>query len=99
MASSTVTAIKKTAQSHFGKESRIYVFGSQLDDSRQGGDIDIYIETSMKDDDELLKLKIFFVIALHKIVGDQKIDVVINNLSTGKELPIYEIAKTKGMSI
>ena len=37
-----ITQIKKTILKEFGK-SDIYIFGSQLDNSKKGGDIDIFI--------------------------------------------------------
>lgn len=97
--SESVGKIKRIAMAYFGEDSRVYIFGSQLDDSQRGGDIDIYVETSIEDDDRLLNLKVFFIIELHRALGDRKIDVVINNLSGCVRLPIYEIARNEGVSI
>ena len=37
--------IKKTLKEIFG-DVKIYIFGSRLDDSKRGGDIDIFLQTS-----------------------------------------------------
>ena len=37
--------IRDSAVKYFGKNSKIYLFGSRTDDKKKGGDIDIYIET------------------------------------------------------
>jgi uncharacterized protein len=44
-----VEFIKQTARDYFGKEAKIYLFGSRVSDHKKGGDIDLYIETNSKD--------------------------------------------------
>ncbi len=36
--------IRNAVQAHFGAGSAIWLFGSRLDDSARGGDVDLYIE-------------------------------------------------------
>jgi predicted nucleotidyltransferase len=73
---SEADAIKSTflALFHSGK---IYLFGSRVDDSKKGGDIDLFLEL---DDDlsleELTDLKTQFKLMLYDSLGEQKIDVV-----------------------
>ena len=40
-----VEAIKKTAQRRFGSNARVYLFGSRIDETCRGGDIDLYISS------------------------------------------------------
>ncbi len=68
-------AIKQTFQTFFN-EGKIYLFGSRADDSRKGGDIDLYIST--KDRTELVEKKINFLVGLQREIGEQKIDVVLD---------------------
>ena len=84
---------KKLALSIFNSKD-IYLFGSRADDSLKGGDIDIYIQTDKKDD--ILKSKIIFLREFEKEFGEQKIDLLIDNKTTHKE--IFEIAK-KGIKL
>jgi len=87
--------IKQTAKNIFGEDSKIYLFGSRIHDNKRGGDIDIYIETNQKTN--IFEKKIEMLKLLHDFLGEQKIDIVINNYSTQKY--IYEIAKHDGIML
>jgi predicted nucleotidyltransferase len=39
------TIIKKLTAEIFGSDARLMLFGSRVDDTKKGGDIDLYIET------------------------------------------------------
>lgn len=54
----------------------IYLFGSRVNDTQKGGDIDLYLIPKKKFDDER-KRKIQFLIKLDKTIGEQKIDAVV----------------------
>lgn len=69
-----VAAIKEVFSQIFGI-GRIFLFGSRVDENRKGGDIDLYIVPEKKDD--LLMKKLKFLVSLKKLIGDQKIDVII----------------------
>jgi len=55
-------------------EGSVYLFGSRTDDSKRGGDIDLFIE--IKDGTDLFAKKIRFLARLKRHIGDQRIDVV-----------------------
>ena len=55
-----IKAIKEVIQSRFS-DAKIYLFGSRVDDTKKGGDIDLYIETTS---DEYDYLKVLGLIAL-----------------------------------
>jgi hypothetical protein len=40
----TIELIKELASKYFGVDSRVFIFGSRIDDSKKSGDIDLYIE-------------------------------------------------------
>ena len=67
--------IKKYFIEFFG-DGDIYLFGSRVDDSKKGGDIDLYLV--IKDHSELFEKKLKFLSRLKRVLGDQKIDVVFN---------------------
>ncbi|MFN3996116.1 MAG: nucleotidyltransferase domain-containing protein [bacterium] len=90
--------IKKYAIEMFGKDCKIYIFGSRTDNSKKGGDIDIFIETNL-DLESIQKKKIKFIVQLIKTLGEQKIDVIIFNPNLMKNLPIYTAAKKEGIRI
>ncbi len=56
------------------KNGQIYLFGSRVDDTKKGGDIDLYL--IVEDKTTLSMKRIQFLVNLKKIMGEQKIDVV-----------------------
>jgi len=62
----------------FDADAEVYLFGSRVDDSKKGGDIDLYIVPNHKNStQQLFDKKIKFLVALSLVVGEQKIDVII----------------------
>lgn len=94
-----VKTIKTIFLTHFGGKAHLWLFGSRVDDAKKGGDIDLYVETEESDLDKLLRNKRQFLIDLYMQLGEQKIDVVLNQTSLQQKLPIYEIAKTTGVKL
>jgi predicted nucleotidyltransferase len=88
-----ISAILKTKELFF-PEAKIYLFGSRVDDTRSGGDIDLYIlsETSIS---EGVKKRIDFLVMLKSLIGDQKIDVVLAEQSQNRL--IDRIARQEGV--
>ena len=85
-----VESIKKTFLDIF-EYGTIYLFGSRVDDTRRGGDIDLYIETNSEN---VLLKKIKFLSKIKQIIGDQKIDIIISKDKTRiieKEALMYGI--------
>ena len=41
--------ILNLAKKYFGEKTKVYVFGSRLEDKKAGGDIDLYIEPEIYD--------------------------------------------------
>jgi hypothetical protein len=87
---SQVLTISKAFRLCFLPNDHMWLFGSRTDLNKRGGDIDLYIETSMSAEDAG-KARIKFLTNLEIEIGEQKIDVVmkIGNF----DLPIYEITK------
>ncbi len=88
-----ISAILKAKESFF-PNSKIYLFGSRIDDTRTGGDIDLYIlfENRIADG---MKKRISFLVMLKSLIGDQKVDVVLANKSQNRL--IDEIVKQEGI--
>lgn len=91
-----IELIRKLANKYFGQDSKVYIFGSRIDDSKKGGDIDIYIETFIEN---IVNNKILFLIELEKKIGEQKIDLIIYNPNLMEEDLIHQIAKKEGIRI
>lgn len=70
-----IGVIKKYFKEFF-HEGEIYLFGSRVDDSKKGGDIDLYLKPL--DHTNLFEKKIKFLSRIKRELGDQKIDVVFD---------------------
>lgn len=81
--------IKEAIYDSFG-EVKIYLFGSRVDDTKKGGDIDIAIDTNL-DSIEFRRRKIKFLTNLFKKDFHLKIDIV--NLNTKDELLKKQVEK------
>ena len=78
LSKSEIDSIKNLAKQHFGKDVQVYLFGSRVNNLQRGGDIDLFIRA--KQDTALTtRSKIEFVSNLIEKIGDQKIDVVLEN--------------------
>lgn len=70
-----INTIKKYFDKYF-INGKVYLFGSRVDDTKRGGDIDLYFVLS--DFDNLLEKKIKFLSRVKRELGEQKIDIVFN---------------------
>jgi len=90
---SEILSIKEVFQNVF-KHGEIFLFGSRVDDTKKGGDIDLFIIQKNKENN--LEKKINFLTLLKQKIGDQKIDIII---SKDKNRLIEKEALTKGISL
>ncbi|WP_431066298.1 nucleotidyltransferase domain-containing protein [Methylotuvimicrobium sp.] len=72
--------IKSKAKEVFGKDVKVNLFGSRIDDTQKGGDIDLYIVVSNQQD--LFQKKLRFLAQVKRVLGEQKIDVIFNEDET-----------------
>ena len=90
-----ITIIKYLALEIFGKDTRVWIFGSRVDPNLKGGDIDIYIEVS--DAEDIVEKKLDYLVKLKDAIGEQKIDLVVK--PKGCQEFICKEAKQKGIEI
>lgn len=94
---SQIKAIRSAFQESFLPEDHLWLFGSRADLTKRGGDIDLYVETNIKNASSVVKTRAKFLTKLYLAIGEQKIDVVIKFDETN--LLIYKIAKTEGIQL
>ena len=70
-----IKTIIELAKKYFGKDVKVWIFGSRVDPKAKGGDIDIYLE--VKEYKNILDKKLDFLVQLDKKIGEQKVDLVI----------------------
>jgi len=71
---------------------RLYLYGSRVDDSRRGGDIDLYLQASRPID---LKTRLRTQYRLQQAC-DTRVDLLVKNPAQ-PELPIHQIAVEQGL--
>lgn len=91
------TAIRETVAETFGAGTCVWLFGSRVDDTKRGGDIDLLIEAKQNDVEEIVRAEIAFLTKLQMKLGEQKIDVLLDYPSRKIRPPIFAIAKQTGI--
>ncbi|MES2215348.1 MAG: nucleotidyltransferase domain-containing protein [Pseudomonadota bacterium] len=94
---SSILAIQDLFRKHFKSEDHIWLFGSRSNLDAKGGDIDLYIETTIPNYDIAIDKKFVFLADLRSRIGDQQIDIVLRCLSSNSILSIYDVAKSEGV--
>lgn len=73
-------------------EAKIYLFGSRVDDTQRGGDIDILIWSNKLTNEHKRKIRL----NLYELLGEQKIDLVIAKDTSN---PFVRIALSEGVPL
>lgn len=88
-----IEAIKQETEYFFGAQAEVWLFGSRVDDTAKGGDIDLYVETDAAE----------VALSAARARGEladrlgRYVDLVVNNHT--KDEPIFHIAKKQGIRI
>lgn len=83
--------ILQATRQNFGTDAQVWLFGSRVDDTRRGGDVDLYVETKQSN---TLMAALLCKIAIEESL-DLHVDLVVNDHV--KDEPIYHIAKKQGV--
>jgi hypothetical protein len=73
-----ISTIKTLTKEHFGQNAEVYLFGSRTIDDKKGGDIDLYIN-KLQSSNKNYQNKIQFLCNLEMSIGEQKIDVILDD--------------------
>lgn len=90
-----IDAINQTAHAVLGASARVTLFGSRVDDSKRGGDIDLLFETDQVLENRVATIGAIYVALIRKL-GDRKIDIVLQEPTTFPA-PVLTIAKQTGI--
>lgn len=92
-----IAAIRHTTTEVFGERANVWLFGSRVDDSKRGGDIDLLISPGHLLASPTLPDKISFLGKLERLLGERKIDVIIEEPDDPR--PIVRIAHETGVRL
>jgi len=84
-------------QSECGADAEVRVFGSRVNDTARGGDIDLLVELK-KTVDNRAALSSRLAAILQIALGDQRIDVLVIDPNTQLQ-PIHETALSQGIKL
>ncbi len=92
-----VSVIKGAFKTCFLEGDHLWLFGSRVDLSKKGGDIDLHVETTIQPLEKAIDAKHKLFMQIISKLGDQRIDIVVNN-NSGSQL-IYKIAREEGIQL
>ena len=94
-----IDAIKTAAHAVLGKGAQVSLFGSRVDDTRRGGDIDLYITGTNLSMDAQLDAKLDLLVKLKQVLGEQRIDIVFGPAAGQELLPIQLMAAQSALPL
>jgi len=89
--------IRSAVTEVFGGGANVWLFGSRVDDSKRGGDIDLLIETDQLDVESIVRAEVSFLSKVQSKLGEQKIDVLLDYPSRQTRPPIFSVARQTGI--
>ena len=92
-----ICAIREEVARAFGAKASVRLFGSRTRDAARGGDIDLYIEAPMAEDEARVGERQLRHALLTRL-GDQRIDIVTAPPG-GKDRPIDRVAQDEGIRL
>ena len=91
---SQIESIRQLTKQVVGKDARVRVFGSRLDDAARGGDLDLMLElTETIDNPALIAARMSALVS--RMMHGRKVDVLLSAPNLMR-LPIHEIAYKEG---
>ena len=98
ISNNNISVIKSAIQDNFPGQVETYLFGSRVDDSKRGGDIDLLIIDNLPQSD-LEMAKIRALTTIHVKLGEQKIDMVVTANPAKDRRPVVQMALTQGVRL
>lgn len=84
--------IKSTIARYFGEDAKVWLFGSRVDDSKRGGDVDLFVQPQTQEDRFSARIKCLS--ALEDVLP-YPVDIVVDDGE--RDLAIYRVAKQEGV--
>ena len=94
-----IHAIKTATHAVLGEGAQVSLFGSRVDDTRRGGDIDLYITGTHLSMDAQLDAKLDLLVKLKQSLGEQRIDIVFGPAAGQEPLPIQRMAAQSALPL
>jgi predicted nucleotidyltransferase len=92
-----IAAIKNAVAEVYNPGAQVWLFGSRVDDSAKGGDIDLLVRPDLTAGNSDLMDKVRLLGKLERTLGERKIDIVIEVPQDSRA--IVRIAHEKGIPL
>ena len=89
--------IKRLIEEVTGKDAKVILFGSRLDDNRRGGDLDLLVELTDKIDNPAW-LAARLTAKISRLMAGRSVDVILSAPNL-KNLSIHQHAKLSGVAL
>jgi predicted nucleotidyltransferase len=94
-----IDIIKSAVRQHFGAQAGVRLFGSRVDDDARGGDIDLYVESTLGNADDAVAAEVALWAELQRRLGEQRIDILVDYPAKPHRPPIYRVAREQGVRL
>ncbi len=94
-----IQVIKSTVKKVMGRQARVWLFGSRVDDNKRGGDIDLFIEADLQNPLDRVQKKSQLWAKLQQRLGEQRIDIILAAAKIEDERRIEQVAKESGVCL
>ncbi len=95
LAAEQIDHIISATREMLGPHARVWLFGSRVDDTRLGGDIDLLVEADQRVEQPVWTAA-QLTARLQRRLGDRRIDVLLTDPTTQPE-PIHLVARSEGL--
>ena len=95
LAAEQIEHIVSATRELLGARARVWLFGSRVDDTRRGGDIDLLVEADQRVDAPVWTAA-QLTARLQRRLGERRIDVLVTDPTTQPE-PIHLVARSEGL--
>ncbi|KAF0115282.1 MAG: hypothetical protein FD149_1643 [Rhodospirillaceae bacterium] len=92
-----IAQIRQTVCEEAGSQSRVWLFGSRVDDTARGGDVDLLVEQDT-DIDQPVSLMARLTVRISRAMGGRKVDIVLSAPNL-REMPIHASARREGIRL
>lgn len=97
LTSNQINILKAVSLEVFGPHASLHLFGSRTDDSKRGGDVDLYVSGVAYGVKEMLTAKVSFLVKAKQKLGERRIDLIFAPPPGQAPQPIQQIAKETGI--
>lgn len=89
--------IRALTEQVVGADARVVLFGSRVDDSKRGGDIDLLVEVPHQVDSRVLA-EARLAARIERALGGRKVDVLLVDATTALQA-VHHAARAHGVAI